>query len=121
MPQRAATIESLPMAFALVKEMQADGLEWASAIVPSARQELSEIIQGLMAEAVDRWLDSLDGPAMRDRCNGHYTRWLMTELVRHQVERAPHPALLPDRGAEELCKTRARDRPCHPRRPSARP
>ena len=28
MPQRAATIESLPMAFALVKEMQADGLEW---------------------------------------------------------------------------------------------
>ena len=28
MPQRTATIESLPMAFALVKEMQADGLEW---------------------------------------------------------------------------------------------
>ena len=27
MSQRAATIESLPMAFALVKEMQADGLE----------------------------------------------------------------------------------------------
>ena len=28
MPQRTATIESLPMAFALVMEMQADGLEW---------------------------------------------------------------------------------------------
>ena len=27
MPQHAATIESLSMAFALVKEMQADGLE----------------------------------------------------------------------------------------------
>ena len=28
MPQHGATIESLPMAFAMVKEMQADGLEW---------------------------------------------------------------------------------------------
>ena len=28
MPQHAATIESLPMAFEMVKEMQADGLEW---------------------------------------------------------------------------------------------
>ena len=33
MSQRAATIESLPMAFALVKEMQADGLEWDEGIV----------------------------------------------------------------------------------------
>ena len=28
MPQRAATIESLPMAFEVVKAMQADDLEW---------------------------------------------------------------------------------------------
>ena len=28
MPQHAATIESLPMALEVVKEMQADGLEW---------------------------------------------------------------------------------------------
>ena len=28
MPQRAATIESLPMAFEIVKAMQADDLEW---------------------------------------------------------------------------------------------
>ncbi len=28
MPQRAATIESLPAAFEVVKAMQADGLDW---------------------------------------------------------------------------------------------
>ena len=62
MPQHAATIESLPMAFEMVKEMQADGLEWGEDYRPLGRQALAEIIQGRMAEAVDRWLDSLDGP-----------------------------------------------------------
>ena len=52
MPQRTATIESLPMAFALVKEIQADGLEWGKGYRPLARPALAEIIQGRMAEAV---------------------------------------------------------------------
>ncbi len=34
MPQRAATIESLPMAFEVVKEMQADGLDWGEGYRP---------------------------------------------------------------------------------------
>ena len=80
MPQRAATIESLPMAFALVKEMQADGLEWGEGYRPLGRQALAEIIQGQMVEAVDRWLDSFDGMAMRDRRNGTYSRHLLSEL-----------------------------------------
>ena len=80
MPQRAATIESLPMAFALVKEMQADGLEWGEGYRPLGRKALAEIIEGRMAEAVDRWLDGLDGSAMRDRRNGLYGRHLLTEL-----------------------------------------
>ena len=80
MPQRTATIESLPMAFALVKEMQADGLEWGDGYRPLGRQALAEIIQGRMVEAVDYWLDSLDELAMRDRRNGFYPRHLMTEL-----------------------------------------
>ena len=46
MPQRTATIESLPMAFALVKEMQADGLEWGEGYRPLGREALAEIIQG---------------------------------------------------------------------------
>ena len=41
---------------------------------------LAEIIQGRMAEAVDDWLDSLDGSAMRDRRTGSYSRHLLTEL-----------------------------------------
>ena len=80
MPQRAATIESLPMAFAVVKEMQADGLEWGEGYRPLGRQALTEIIQGRMAEAVDHWLDSLDGLATRDRRNGSYPRHLLSEL-----------------------------------------
>ena len=80
MPQRTATIESLPMDFALVKEMQADGLEWGEGYRPLGRQALAEIIEGRMAEAVDRWLDGLDGIAMRDRRNGFYGRHLLTEL-----------------------------------------
>ena len=50
MPQRAATIESLPMAFALVKEMQADGLEWGEGYRPLGRWALAEIIEGRMAD-----------------------------------------------------------------------
>ena len=48
MPQRAATIESLPMAFEVVKEMQADGLEWGEGYRPLGRQALVEIIEGRM-------------------------------------------------------------------------
>ena len=80
MPQRTVTIESLPMAFALVKEMQADGLEWGEGYRPLGREALAEIIQGRMAEAVDGWLDSLDELAMRDRRNGFYPRHLLSEL-----------------------------------------
>ena len=80
MPQRTATIESLPMAFALVKEMQADRLEWGEGYRPLRRAALAEIIQGRTAEAVDHWLDGLDGMAMRDRRNGSYPRLLLSEL-----------------------------------------
>ena len=80
MPQHAATIESLPMAFEVVKEMQADGLEWGEGYRPLGRAALAEIIQGRMAEAVDHWLDGLDDLAMRDRRNGSYPRLLLSEL-----------------------------------------
>ncbi len=80
MPQRTATIESLAKAFAVVKEMQADGLEWGEGYRPLGRQALTEIIQGRMAEAVDYWLDGLDGLATRDRRNGSYPRHLLSAL-----------------------------------------
>jgi transposase-like protein len=80
MPQQAATIESLGQAFEMVKAMQGDGLEWGEDYRPLARQALAGIIEGRMAEAVDRWLDSLGVDDTADRRNGHYRRHLLTEL-----------------------------------------
>lgn len=80
MPQRAATITSLPMAFEVVKAMQADGLEWGEGYRPLGRQALEEIIEGQMAAAVDRYLDQLEADDAADRRNGCYRRHLLTEL-----------------------------------------
>lgn len=80
MPQQAATIESLPIAFAMVKAMRTDGLEWGEGYRPLGRQALAEIVEGRMDESVDAWLDGLGSDAAPDRRNGHYRRHLLTEL-----------------------------------------
>ena len=80
MPQRAATIESLPAAFAMVKAMQAQGLDWGEGYRPLGRQALAEIIETEMSAAVDRWLESLEAEDDADRRNGYYRRSLLTEL-----------------------------------------
>lgn len=80
MSQRAATITSLPMAFEVVKAMQAEGLEWGEGYRPLGRQALEEIIEDQMAAAVDRYLDRLEADDAADRRNGYYRRHLLTEL-----------------------------------------
>jgi putative transposase len=80
MSQRAATITSLPMAFEVVKAMQADGLDWGEGYRPLGRQALEEIIEGQMAAAVDRYLNQLEADEAADRRNGYYRRHLLTEL-----------------------------------------
>lgn len=80
MPQQAATVENLGQAFEMVKAMHGDGLGWGEDFRPLAGQALTEIIEGRMAEAVDRWLDSLGVDDVADRRNGHYRRHLLTEL-----------------------------------------
>src|SRR5579872_4112073 len=80
MSQQAATITSLPMALAMVKAMQADGLEWGEGYRPLARQALTSIIEEQMAAAVDRHLDQLGADDAPDRRNGHYSRHLLTTL-----------------------------------------
>jgi putative transposase len=80
MSQRAATITSLPMAFEIVKVMQADGLDWGEGYRPLGRQALAEIIEDQMAAAVDRHLDQLTADDAADRRNGYYRRHLLTEL-----------------------------------------
>ena len=80
MPQRAVTLESLPVAFEVVKAMQADGLDWGEGYRPLGRQALGEIIETEMAAAVDRHLEGLEAEDAADRRNGYYRRRLMTEL-----------------------------------------
>ena len=80
MSQRAATITSLPMAFEVVKAMQAEGLDWGEGYRPLGRQALEEIIEDQMAAAVDRYLDQLKADDPADRRNGYYRRHLLTEL-----------------------------------------
>jgi len=80
MSQRAATITSLPMAFEVVKAMQADGLDWGEGYRPACRQALEEIIEAQMSAAVDRYLDQLETDEPADRRNGYYRRHLLTEL-----------------------------------------
>lgn len=80
MSQRAATITSLPMAFEVVKAMQADGLEWGEGYRRLGRQALEEIIEDQMAAAVDRYLGQLEADDLADRRNGYYRRHLLTEL-----------------------------------------
>src|SRR5579875_425644 len=67
MPQ-AVTIASLPRAFALVKGMQAQGLEWG------------EGYRGLGREAIAAHLDRMAELDQADRRNGSYRRHLLTEL-----------------------------------------
>jgi putative transposase len=80
MSQRAATIESLPVALAYVKAMQGEGLDWGEGYRPLGRQAIAEIIEAEMAAAVDRHLEALAADAPADRRNGFYRRNLLTEL-----------------------------------------
>src|SRR6202049_3328168 len=80
MSQQAATITSLPMAFEMVKAMQADGLEWGEGYRPLGRQALSQVIEGQMAAAVARYLEQIEADDVPDRRNGHYPRHLLTTL-----------------------------------------
>ena len=86
MPQRAATIKSLPAAFEVVKAMRADGLDWGEGYRPLGRQALAEIIEGEMAAAVDRWLESLEAEDDADRRNGYYRRSLLRAYARRSPE-----------------------------------
>ena len=60
--------------------MHAGGLKRGGADARSGRGPWPRFIEGRTAEAVDDWLDSLDALAMRDRRNGSYSRYLLTEL-----------------------------------------
>lgn len=79
MPQ-TATIKSLPAAFRMMKAMQAEGVEWGEDYRGAARQALTELLEGRMAETIDRHLERVAAHGEADRRNGCYARWLLTEL-----------------------------------------
>jgi putative transposase len=79
MPQ-TATIRSLPAAFAMMKAMQAEGVEWGEDYRGAARQALAELLEGRMDQLIDEHLERLAELGQADRRNGCYRRHLLTEL-----------------------------------------
>ena len=79
MPQ-AVTIRSLPRAFAMVKGMQAQGLEWGEGYRDLGRDALGAILRGQMDQAIDEHLHRMASLDQADRRNGCYPRHLLSEL-----------------------------------------
>jgi len=79
MPQ-TATIKSLPAAFAMMKAMQAEGIEWGEDYRLGARDAVAELLRGRMDQLIDEHLERMAELGQADRRNGCYTRWLLTEL-----------------------------------------
>jgi transposase-like protein len=79
MPQ-TATIKSLPAAFRMMKAMRAEDVEWGEDYRGAARHALAELLEGRMAETIDRHLERMAELGTADRRNGAYPRWLLTEL-----------------------------------------
>ncbi len=79
MPQ-SATIESLPAAFRIMKAMQAEGVEWGEDYRTAARAALKEVLETRMGDLISGHLDAMARRQIADRRNGHYRRWLITEL-----------------------------------------
>jgi putative transposase len=79
MPQ-TATIKSLPVACAMMKAMQAEGVEWGEDYRAGARHVLAELLEGRMDQLIDEHLERMAELGQADRRNGCYRRWLLTEL-----------------------------------------
>ncbi len=76
----AVTIASLPAAFEMMKAMQVEGLDGSPDHRSAACEALRDILEGQMAQAVDRHLERMARRGEADRRNGHYRRHLLSEL-----------------------------------------
>lgn len=79
MPQ-GATIESIPQAFRMLKQMRAQEIEWGEDYRRAGAEALKGVLERGMAARVDRHLEEMAARGCADRRNGSYGRWLMTEL-----------------------------------------
>jgi len=64
----------------MMKAMQSDGIEWGDDYRHAGAAALKDVLEGQMANRIDRHLDEMAARAAADRRNGSYRRWLMTEL-----------------------------------------
>jgi transposase-like protein len=76
----SATIQSLPVAFEMMKVMQDEGLGWREDCRPLAQRALSEIIEDSLAARVDAYLSSAAARGEADRRDGTDKRRILTEL-----------------------------------------
>ena len=79
---QTATIKSLARAFRMMKAMQSDGIEWGDDYRHAGAAALKDVLEGQMANRIDRHLDEMAARAAADRRNGSYRRWLMTSSAR---------------------------------------
>ncbi|MFQ5530815.1 MAG: IS256 family transposase [Gemmatimonadota bacterium] len=77
---RTATIESLPQAFEMIKEMEGEGYAWGEDYRRAGREAVVEVLEGRLTEAVDGHLERIAAAGESDRRNGSYRRQLLTEL-----------------------------------------
>lgn len=77
---RSATIQSLPVAFEMMKSMQDEGLGWGEDCRPLARQAIAGIIEDSLATSIDAHLLRVAERGEADRRNGTYRRRILTEL-----------------------------------------
>ncbi len=75
MPQ-SATINSIPAAFRMMKNMQAQGVEWSA----DYRSAAKAVLEQQMGDRISSHLDTMARRGTADRRNGYYSRQLMSEL-----------------------------------------
>jgi transposase-like protein len=76
----AVTIANVGQAFAVLKEMQAEGLVWGDDHRSLGRTVLARLIEEQMAAAIERHLEQMAELDEADRRNGSYSRHLLTAL-----------------------------------------
>jgi len=64
----------------MMKAMRAQGIEWGEDYRHAAGAALKDVLEGRMADRIDRHLAEISRHEVSDRRNGVYRRWLMTEL-----------------------------------------
>lgn len=79
MPQEA-TIQSLPQAFRMIKQMRLQGWDATAEHREAARGAIRECLQSRMREARSRHLAQMATRDGADRANGSYYRHLLTEV-----------------------------------------